>query len=86
MKKEEKKLDVEKEYKETIERISNKKQPEKEVKSERKIKIYIYEDEDEDNNKSFSYSNFTKKSAMEQMKDKINEDRLKILYQKYILR
>ena len=86
MKKEEKKLDVEKEYKETIERISNKKQPEKEVKPERKIKKIIYKDEDEDNNKSFSYSNFTKKSAMEQMKDKINEDRLKFLYQKYILR
>ena len=86
MKKEEKKLDVEKEYTETIERISNKKQPEKEVKPERKIKKIIYEDEDEDNNKSFSYSNFTKKSAMEQMKDKINEDRLKFLYQKYILR
>ena len=86
MKKEEKKLDVEKEYKETIERISNKKQPEKEVKPERKIKKIIYEDEDEEKNKSFSYSNFTKKSAMEQMKDKINEDRLKFLYQKYILR
>ena len=36
--------------------------------------------------KKNSYSNFTKKSAMEQMKDKINEDRLKFLYQKYILR
>ena len=88
MKKEEKKLDVEREYKETIERVSNKKQPEKEVKPERKIKKIIYEDEDEDenDNKKFSYSNFTKKSAMEQMKDKINEDRLKFLYQKYILR
>ena len=58
----------------------------KEVKPERKIKKIIYEDEDEDDNKQFSYSNFTKKSAMEQMKDKINEDRLKFLYQKYILR
>ena len=93
MKKEEKKLDVEKEYKETIERFVNKKeskQPEQqpEKKSERKIKKIIYEDEDEDEdeNKKFSYSNFTKKSAMEQMKDKINEDRLKFLYQKYILR
>ena len=89
MKKEEKKLDVEKEYKETIERFTTKKeekQPEK--KQERKIKKIIYEDEDEDEdeNKKFSYSNFTKKSAMEQMKDKINEDKLKILYQKYILR
>jgi hypothetical protein len=92
MKKEEKKLDVEKEYKETIERFTTKKE-EKEVKQpekkqERKIKKIIYEDEDEDEdeNKKFSYSSFTKKSAMEQMKDKINEDRLKFLYQKYILR
>jgi hypothetical protein len=87
MKKEENKLDVEKEYKETIERFANKKevkQPEK--KPERKIKKIIYEDEDEDENKKFSYSSFTKKTAMEQMKDKINEDRLKFLYQKYILR
>ena len=89
MKKEENKLDVEKEYKETIERFTNKKevkQPEK--KTERKIKKIIYEDEDEDEdeNKKFSYSSFTKKTAMEQMKDKINEDRLKFLYQKYILR
>ena len=76
-------------YKETVERVINKKQPEKPEKPEkpeRKIKKIIYEDEDEDDNKTFSYSNFTKKSAMEQMKDKINEDRLKILYQKYILR
>ena len=109
MKKEGKKLDVEKEYKETIERFVNKKeskQPEQhashvleraerveqqqtEKKPERKIKKIIYEDdedENEDENKKFSYSNFTKKSAMEQMKDKINEDRLKFLYQKYILR
>ena len=89
MKKEENKLDVEKEYKETIERFTTKKeekQPEK--KPERKIKKIIYEDEDEDEdeNKKFSYSSFTKKTAMEQMKDKINEDRLKFLYQKYILR
>ena len=87
MKKEENKLDVEKEYKETIERFANKKevkQPEK--TPERKIKKIIYEDEDEDENEKFSYSNFTKKTAMEQMKDKINEDRLKFLYLKYILR
>ena len=87
MKKEENKLDVEKEYKETIERFANKKevkQPEK--KPDRKIKKIIYEDDDEDENEKFSYSNFTKKTAMEQMKDKINEDRLKFLYQKYILR
>jgi hypothetical protein len=87
MKKEENKLDVEKEYKETIERFANKKevkQPEK--TPERKIKKIIYEDEDETENEKFSYSNFTKKTAMEQMKDKINEDRLKFLYQKYILR
>ena len=52
--------------------------------TERKIKKIIYEDEDEDEdeNKKFSYSSFTKKSAMEQMKDKTNEDRLKFLYQK----
>ena len=37
-------------------------------------------------NKKISISELTKKSAIEQMKDKINEDRLKILYQKYILR
>ena len=108
MKKEEKKLDVEKEYKETIERFVNKKeskQPEQHAshvleraerveqqtdkKPERKIKKIIYEDdedENEDENKKISYSNFTKKSAMEQMKDKINEDRLKFLYQIYILR
>ena len=89
MKKEEKKLDVEKEYKETIERFTTKKEEKQpENKPERKIKKIIYEDEDEDEdeNKKFSYSNFTKKSAMEQMKDKINEDRLKFLYQKYILR
>ena len=91
IKKEEKKLDVEKEYNETIERVVSKKEPKPEVK-ERKIKKIIYEDEEEvdenkfKNNNSFSYSNFTKQNAMEQMKDKINEDRLKILYQKYILR
>ena len=38
MKKEEIKLDVEKEYKETIERVVNKKEPKPEVK-ERKINI-----------------------------------------------
>jgi hypothetical protein len=81
IKKEEKKLDVEKEYKETIQRFQNKKEP------ERKIKKIIYEDEeDENDNKKISISELTKKSAMEQMKDRINEDRLKILYQKYILR
>jgi len=61
--------------------IKGNKQPE--IK-ERKIKKIIYEDEEDE--KSFSYSNFTKKTAMDQMKDKINEDRLKFLYQKYILR
>ena len=85
MKKEEKKLDVEKEYKETVERVGNKKEEKQPEIKERKIKKIIYEDE-EDDNKSFSYSSFTKKSAMDQMKDKINEDRLKFLYQKYILR
>ena len=85
MKKEENKLDVEKEYKETVERVGNKKEEKQPEIKERKIKKIIYEDE-EDDNKSFSYSSFTKKSAMEQMKDKINEDRLKFLYQKYILR
>ena len=85
MKKEENKLDVEKEYKETVERVGNKKEVKQPEIKERKIKKIIYEDE-EDDNKSFSYSSFTKKSAMEQMKDKINEDRLKFLYQKYILR
>ena len=77
MKKEENKLDVEKEYKETVERVGNKKEVKQPEIKERKIKKIIYEDE-EDDNKSFSYSSFTKKSAMEQMKDKINEDRLKI--------
>ena len=87
IKKEENKLDVEKEYKETIERFTTKKEPLPEKKPERKIKKIIYEgDEEEDENKTFSYSSFTKKSAMDQMKDKINEDRLKFLYQKYILR
>ncbi len=67
------------------------KQPEQqaEKKPERKIKKIIYEDdedENEDENKKNLYSNFAKKSAIEQMKDKINEDRLKFLYQKYILR
>ena len=89
IKKEENKLDVEKEYKETIERFHNKKEVKQvEVKpKERKIKKIIYEDEeDESNNKPLSISELTKKSAIEQMKDKINEDRLKFLYQKYILR
>ena len=85
MKKEENKLDVEKEYEETVERVGNKKEVKQPEIKERKIKKIIYEDE-EDENKSFSYSSFTKKTAMEQMKDKINEDRLKFLYQKYILR
>ena len=49
MKKEEIKLDVEKEYKETIERFTTKKEPLTEKKPERKIKKIIYEgDEDED--------------------------------------
>ena len=85
MKKEENKLDVEKEYKETVERVGNKKEVKQPEIKERKIKKIIYEDEEAEN-KSFSYSSFTKKTAMEQMKDKINEDRLKFLYQKYILR
>jgi hypothetical protein len=84
MKKEEIKLDVEKEYKETVERVVNKKEIKQPEIKERKIKKIIYEDEEDE--KSFSYSNFTKKTAMDQMKDKINEDRLKFLYQKYILR
>ncbi len=50
MKKEEKKLDVEKEYIETIERVDSKKEPKPEVK-ERKIKKIIYEDEEVDENK-----------------------------------
>jgi hypothetical protein len=70
-------------------RVTPEQQQQTDKKPERKIKKIIYEDdedENEDENKKFSYSNFTKKSAMEQMKDKINEDRLKFLYQKYILR
>jgi hypothetical protein len=92
IKKEEKKLDVEKEYKETLERFNNKQEkPIEDKPKERKIKKIIYEDEDEEDenvkkSNKFSYSELTKKSAMEQMKDKINEDRLKFLYQKYILR
>ena len=89
IRKEENKMDVEKEYKETLERFNTKTKPAPEVKTkERKIKKVIYEDEEDENiniNKPFSYSELTKKSAMEQMKDKINEDRLKFLYQKYIL-
>ncbi len=70
----------------TKKEVKELKRPEK--KTERKIKKTIYEDEDEDEdeNKKISNSSFTKKSAMEQMKDNINEDRLKFLYQKYILR
>ena len=88
IKKEEIKLDVEKEYKETIERFNKKESPPENKPKERKIKKIIYEDEEDENvnNKQFSYSELTKKSAMEQMKDKITEDRLKFLYQKYILR
>ena len=37
-------------------------------------------------NKKIHIQVLLKKTAMEQMKDKINEDRLKFLYQKYILR
>ena len=68
-KKEEKKLDVEKEYKETVERVGNKKEEKQPEIKERKIKKIIYEDEDEDEdeNKKFSYSSFTKKTAMEQI-------------------
>ena len=92
MKKDENKLDVETEYNETLKRVGSKVENKKEevvVIKERKIKKIIYEDEEDEsnnNNNKFSYSDFTKKSAMDQMKDKINEDRLKFLYQKYILR
>jgi hypothetical protein len=88
MKKDENKLDVETEYNETLKRVGSKVESKKEevVVEKRKIKKIIYEDEEDENNNKFSYSDFTKKSAMDQMKDKINEDRLKFLYQKYILR
>ena len=92
LKKEENKIDIEDEYNKTIERVVNKKQP-KEVekpKPERKIKKIIYEDEEEEEEKpkpkEFSYVENTRKSAMQQMQDKINEDRMRFLYQKYILR
>jgi hypothetical protein len=55
----------------------------------RKIKKIIYEDEEEEEKpkvKEFSYVENTRKSAMQQMQDKINEDRMRFLYQKYILR
>ena len=92
LKKEENKIDIEDEYNKTIERVVNKKQP-KEVekpKPERKIKKIIYEDEEEEEEKpkpkEFSYVENTRKSALQQMQDKINEDRMRFLYQKYILR
>ena len=96
LKKEENKIDIEDEYNKTIERIVNKKQP-KEIepqkiekpKPERKIKKIIYDDEEEEEKpkvKEFSYVENTRKSAMQQMQDKINEDRMRFLYQKYILR
>ena len=93
LKKEENKIDIEDEYNKTIERVVTKKQP-KEIekpKPERKIKKIIYEDEEEEEEvkpkvKEFSYVESTRKSAMQQMQDKINEDRMRFLYQKYILR
>ena len=96
LKKEENKIDIEDEYSKTIERVVNKKQP-KEIepqkiekpKPERKIKKIIYDDEEEEEKpkvKEFSYVENTRKSAMQQMQDKINEDRMRFLYQKYILR
>ena len=96
LKKEENKIDIEDEYNKTIERVVTKKQP-KEIepqkiekpKPERKIKKIIYEDDEEEEKpkqKEFSYVENTRKSAMQQMQDKINEDRMRFLYQKYILR
>ena len=51
-------------------------------------KKIIYEDEEDEEpkQKEFSYVESTRKSAMQQMQDKINEDRMRFLYQKYILR
>ena len=94
LKKEENKIDIEDEYNKTIERVVNKKQPKeiekpKLVQPQRKIKKIIYEDEEEEEKpkvKEFSYVESTRKSAMQQMQDKINEDRMRFLYQKYILR
>ena len=95
LKKEENKIDIEHEYKETVERIGTKKQPQiieppkvEKPKPERKIKKIIYEDEEDEEpkQKEFSYVESTRKSAMQQMQDKINEDRMRFLYQKYILR
>ena len=93
LKKEENKIDIEDEYNKTIERVVTKKQP-KEIekpKPDRKIKKIIYEDDEEEEEvkpkaKEFSYVENTRKSAMQQMQDKINEDRMRFLYQKYILR
>jgi hypothetical protein len=73
-------------YKKSIKEAKKAAEESKKAAEESKKAAEDDEDEDEDENKKFSYSNFTKKSAMEQMKDKINEDRLKYLYQKYILR
>ena len=92
LKKEENKIDIEDEYNKTIERVVTKKQPKEIIekpKPERKIKKIIYEDEEEEEKpkvKEFSYVENTRKSAMQQMQDKINEDRMRFLYQKYILR
>ena len=94
LKKEENKIDIEDEYNKTIERVVNKKQPKeiekpKLVQPQRKIKKIIYEDEEEEEKpkvKEFSYVENTRKSAMQQMQDKINEDIMRFLYQKYILR
>ena len=97
LKKEENKIDIEDEYNKTIEKVVSKKQPKEiepqkkeKLKPERKIKKIIYEDDEEEEEKpkqkEFSYVENTRKSAMQQMQDKINEDRMRILYQKYILR
>jgi len=93
LKKEEDKLNVEDEYNKTLERVTIKKQPkpieQPIIEKQRKIKKIIYEDDEEEEKprpKEFSFVEATKKSAMQQMQDKINEDRMKFLYQKYILR
>ena len=57
-------------------------------KPERKIKKIIYENEEDEEpkQKEFLYVESTRKSAMQQMQDKINEYRMRLLYQKYIFR
>ena len=44
------------------------------IDHEKSLRALYFEDQDQD--ETMSYSEFTTKSAMEQMKDKINEDRL----------